>query len=61
LKKGAARGLCGARPSSAFQQALVADCEETEYHGRGMPVRASLDSVSHLIGHWPAIEIQIDK
>ena len=33
LKKGAARGLRGARPSSAFQLLLVADCEETEYHG----------------------------
>ena len=41
LKKGAARGLRGARPSSASQQTLVADCEETEYHGRGY-VRASL-------------------
>jgi len=37
LKKGAARGLRGARPSSAFQLLLVADCEETEYHGRGRP------------------------
>jgi len=48
LKKGAARGLRGARPSSAFQLVLVADCEETEYHGRGMSMRVSLGSFSHL-------------
>ena len=56
-EKGAARGMCGARPSSAFQLVLAADCEETEYHGRGMPVRVSLDSVKHifdLTGAWPA-------
>jgi len=41
LKKGAARGLRGARPSSAFQLLPVADCEETEYHGRG-GIRARL-------------------
>jgi len=43
-KKGAARGMCGARPSSAFQLVLVADCEETEYHERGVFMRVSLDS-----------------
>ena len=47
LKKGAARGLCGARPSSAFQLVLVADCEETEFHRRGVSMRVSLDTVSH--------------
>ena len=48
LKKGAARGLRDARPSSAFQLLLVADCEETECHKRGMSVRVSLGSVSHM-------------
>jgi len=43
-KKGAARGMCGARPSSVFQLVLVTDCEETEYHGRGVSMRVSLDS-----------------
>ena len=47
LKKGATRGLCGARPSSAFQLVLVADCEETEYHGRGVSMRVSLGSFGH--------------
>jgi len=47
LKKGAARGMCDARPSSAFQLVLVADCEEIEYHGHGVSMRVSLDSVSH--------------
>jgi len=41
----------GARPSSAFQLVLVADCEETEYHGRGVSMRASLGSFKPIHCH----------
>jgi len=62
LQKGAAPPMCGAWPSSAFQLVLVADCEETEYHGTwSVPMRVSLDSVNHifdLTGAWPANGLQ---
>ena len=67
VKKGAAREGCGARPSSAFQLLPVADCEETEYHGRrgGCPCepRWILLAIPSLFGRCeppkPAVRISI--
>ena len=42
----------GARPSSAFQLVLVADCEETECHGRGMSMRVSMGSFKAYVRHF---------